>query len=217
MKKQPLTLHTLTCHHGVNQRECCCQVCHFCSRKAGSATSRTKQVTMLHSITTSVRLACALRYFAGGSPYDLMTTYQLGYTDTVNSIWYVFEAINAHPDFNMMWMFHLFLRLMSWRLRCKEASPLKWQERVTLHVFQGNSLVAAIIFMTWTFFPVAGDSANTCLKLNIHINSCPEIACMPSSLKPTCAVQLPLLVVETRGPPLLAVKTKNFGILYNSS
>jgi hypothetical protein len=30
-----------------------------------------------------------------------MTTYQLGYTDTVNSIWYVVEAINTHQDFNI--------------------------------------------------------------------------------------------------------------------
>jgi hypothetical protein len=52
-------------------------------------------------ITPSVRLACALRYFAGGSPYDIMTTYQIGYTDTVNSIWYVVEAINTHADFNI--------------------------------------------------------------------------------------------------------------------
>jgi hypothetical protein len=40
-------------------------------------------------------------------------------------------------------------------------------------------LAAAIIFMTWTFFPVAGESDDTGLKLKIHINSCPEIACMP--------------------------------------
>jgi hypothetical protein len=52
-------------------------------------------------ITTSVRLACALRYFAGGSVYDLMTTYHLGHTDTMRSIWYVVDAINAHPDFDI--------------------------------------------------------------------------------------------------------------------
>ena len=52
-------------------------------------------------ITPSVRLACALRYFAGGSPYDIMTTYCLGHTDTINSIWYVVEAINSHPEFQI--------------------------------------------------------------------------------------------------------------------
>ena len=48
-------------------------------------------------ITTSVRLACALRYFAGGSVYDLMTTYHLGHTDTMRSIWYVvLKTLNSH-------------------------------------------------------------------------------------------------------------------------
>lgn len=52
-------------------------------------------------ITPSVRLACALRYFAGGSPYDLMTSYCIGHTDMVYSIWYVVDAINAHPEFQI--------------------------------------------------------------------------------------------------------------------
>lgn len=45
-------------------------------------------------ITTSVRLACALRYFAGGSPYDLMTTYQIGLIDVYRSVWTVVSAVN---------------------------------------------------------------------------------------------------------------------------
>jgi hypothetical protein len=84
--------------------------------------------------------------------------------------------------------------------------PLETTGWVILRLFQGNSSAAAIIFMTWTVFSVAGESATTSFKLNIHIISCPKIACMPSLLKPTCAVQLPFLVVDTHGP-LLAVKT----------
>ena len=53
-------------------------------------------------ITLSVRLACALRYFAGASLYDLMTTFGIGHTDANNSIWYVVDAINDHPDFAML-------------------------------------------------------------------------------------------------------------------
>lgn len=49
-------------------------------------------------ITTSVRLACALRYFAGGSPYDLMTTYQIGHIDVFRSVWTVVSAINQEFD-----------------------------------------------------------------------------------------------------------------------
>jgi hypothetical protein len=47
-----------------------------------------------------VRLA--LRYFAGASLYDLMTTFGIGHTDAANSIWYAVDAINDHPDFAML-------------------------------------------------------------------------------------------------------------------
>ena len=50
-------------------------------------------------ITTSVRVACALRYFAGGSPYDLMAVYAISLTEVMNSVWYVVQAINDNPDF----------------------------------------------------------------------------------------------------------------------
>jgi hypothetical protein len=45
-------------------------------------------------ITTSVHLACALRYFAGGLPYDLMTTYHIGLIGVYRSVWTVVSAIN---------------------------------------------------------------------------------------------------------------------------
>jgi hypothetical protein len=48
-------------------------------------------------ISPDVRLACAIRWFAGGSPYDIMTTFGIGHTDTFNSFWYVVEAINNIP------------------------------------------------------------------------------------------------------------------------
>jgi hypothetical protein len=54
-------------------------------------------------ITPDVRLACAIRWFAGGSPYDIMTTYCIGHTDTINSIWYVVDAINRHPRFKIVY------------------------------------------------------------------------------------------------------------------
>jgi hypothetical protein len=52
-------------------------------------------------ISSSVCLACALRYFAGGSPYNIMTTVQIGFIKTINSIWYVVDAINSNKDFNL--------------------------------------------------------------------------------------------------------------------
>jgi DDE superfamily endonuclease len=54
-------------------------------------------------ISPDVRLACAIRWFAGGSPYDIMTTYGIGHTDTINSCWYVVDAINRHPSFTIQY------------------------------------------------------------------------------------------------------------------
>jgi hypothetical protein len=54
-------------------------------------------------ISRNVRLACAIRWFAGGSTYDIMTTYGLGHTDTINSYWYVLDAINKDAGFNIMY------------------------------------------------------------------------------------------------------------------
>lgn len=50
-------------------------------------------------ISTSVRLAIALRYFAGGSMYDLSPLYGVGITDCRLSVWYVVQAIHSYPDF----------------------------------------------------------------------------------------------------------------------
>jgi hypothetical protein len=49
-------------------------------------------------ISPDVRLACAIRCFGGGSSYDIMTTYGLSHTDTINSYWYAVDAINRHPS-----------------------------------------------------------------------------------------------------------------------
>ena len=50
-------------------------------------------------IDTSVRLACALRYFAGGSPYDIACSYGIAYCEVHNSVWFVVEAVNSHLPF----------------------------------------------------------------------------------------------------------------------
>jgi hypothetical protein len=50
-------------------------------------------------IDPDVRLACAIRWFAVGSFYDIMTTYGVSHTNTVNSCWYFVDAVNQHPDF----------------------------------------------------------------------------------------------------------------------
>lgn len=51
-------------------------------------------------ISTSVRLAVAIRYFAGGSPYDLQSVYGISHSCVHESVWFVVEAINQHKDFH---------------------------------------------------------------------------------------------------------------------
>ena len=46
-------------------------------------------------ITTEIRLACALRYFAGGSYLDITLSHGIGKTDLYQSIWAVVHATNA--------------------------------------------------------------------------------------------------------------------------
>ena len=53
------------------------------------------------AISTSVRLALALRYFAGGSPYDLMAKYGVSHTSVFDSVWIVVEAIKNVSDFDI--------------------------------------------------------------------------------------------------------------------
>lgn len=50
-------------------------------------------------ISTRVRLACALRYFAGGSPYDIMVKYGISHTEIFRSVWCVVDAINRVEEF----------------------------------------------------------------------------------------------------------------------
>ena len=52
-------------------------------------------------ITTSVRLACALRFFAGGSPYDIMGKYDISHSQMMESVWYVVEAVNNIDEFKI--------------------------------------------------------------------------------------------------------------------
>ena len=54
-------------------------------------------------ISPDVRLACAIRWFSGGSAYDLMTTYgrSNGHSDTIRSYWHVVDAINSLPNFKI--------------------------------------------------------------------------------------------------------------------
>ena len=68
--------------------------------KKGSPNYKLPPVTN-GSIATSIRLACTLRYLAGGSPLDLMVQYGISHTEVHNSVWYVIEAINRLTEFHI--------------------------------------------------------------------------------------------------------------------
>jgi hypothetical protein len=48
-------------------------------------------------IPPSIRVSAALRYFAGGSPYDIALTHGISHSAVFVSVWAVVDAINAHP------------------------------------------------------------------------------------------------------------------------
>ena len=52
-------------------------------------------------VSTSVRLACALFYFSGGSPYDIMVKYGLSHASLYESIGAVVEAVNTFDEFSI--------------------------------------------------------------------------------------------------------------------
>ena len=52
-------------------------------------------------ITTSVRLGAALRYFAGGSPYDIVSMFGISYSEVLASVWIVVDAVNKCPQFQI--------------------------------------------------------------------------------------------------------------------
>lgn len=50
------------------------------------------------SVKNEVRLAIALRYFAGGSPLDIFPLYGVGCAEVYKSVWMIVDAVNLCPD-----------------------------------------------------------------------------------------------------------------------
>jgi hypothetical protein len=50
-------------------------------------------------VSTCVQLACALQYFAGGSPYVIMALYGIYHAAVLESIWAVVKAVNSYDEF----------------------------------------------------------------------------------------------------------------------
>ena len=52
-------------------------------------------------VSACIQLACALRYFDGGSPYEIMVKYGLSHVSVLESIWAVVEAVNSYDEFSI--------------------------------------------------------------------------------------------------------------------
>ena len=50
-------------------------------------------------ISSSVGLACAIRYFAGGSAYDIRVMFGILYRTILTNVWIIVQAINNTPQF----------------------------------------------------------------------------------------------------------------------
>jgi hypothetical protein len=49
-------------------------------------------------------LACALRWFAGGSAYDIMTTFGISHSEVFTSAsWFVVQAVNSLKEFDIVY------------------------------------------------------------------------------------------------------------------
>ena len=55
------------------------------------------------AVPAKTRLACAIRYFSGGSPYDIMTVYGVSHTIVFDSVWQVVEATNNLEEFKILY------------------------------------------------------------------------------------------------------------------
>jgi hypothetical protein len=49
-------------------------------------------------IPTPTKVSVALRYFAGGSAYDISIVHGISHSDVFNCVWKVVDAINKCPD-----------------------------------------------------------------------------------------------------------------------
>jgi len=66
-------------------------------RGPGNPKKKTKINARNGIIPTSTRLSIALRYFAGGSVYDIKVVHRVSSTEVFRSVWRVLDAVNQHP------------------------------------------------------------------------------------------------------------------------
>ncbi len=53
------------------------------------------------AISNTTRIACALQYFCGASPYDLMANFDSSHSKVMKSVWFVVEVVNQVDEFHI--------------------------------------------------------------------------------------------------------------------
>ena len=71
------------------------------SKKRSTRTKKHKNGARNGLIPLPTRLSCALRYFAGGSAYDIMVLHGISYSEVLKSVWVVVDAVNRCPDLDI--------------------------------------------------------------------------------------------------------------------
>jgi DDE superfamily endonuclease len=54
-------------------------------------------------IPTPTKVSVAIRYFAGGSPYDISVVHGISHTDVFRCVWSVVDAVNACPELSFQY------------------------------------------------------------------------------------------------------------------
>ena len=73
-------------------------------RQEGSNQKKHRDGAKNGLIPTSVRLSCALRYFAGGSAYDISVVHGISHTEVFLSLWRVVDAVNKCNELGFQYL-----------------------------------------------------------------------------------------------------------------
>ena len=91
-------LHSILLPHILTVTERTCRY-----KKKGGRYGGNYSLPPVHNgpITTTERLGAALRYFAGGSPYDIMCVFCISLSEVLKSVWIVVDAVKDCPQFHI--------------------------------------------------------------------------------------------------------------------
>ena len=87
-------------------------------------TSNARRKDSKYYINLKIRLSCALQFFAGADPLDLMLTHGISHSSVYRSVWGVVDCINRHDGLNLISL----LTINRWKY------PKDLKKKVVLHL-----------------------------------------------------------------------------------